>query len=137
MASPKGYTHIEYLDGMRLVSAFLVVLIHSASARSGKYADLTTSEWMNSFYLNVFFRTPVPIFIAIGGYLIFKSTRKMDVLDFYKKRSFRIVPALLFWSAFYFFWVTWKYGRPFVLDEAITEFYYGMGFCAFFQMGLG
>jgi len=126
MSSSNNHSHIEYLDGVRVLSAFFVVLIHASSARISKFSELEVPEWMSALYLNVFIQSPVPIFIVISGYLVFKSTKKINFVDYYQKRAFRIIPALLFWSAFYFFWVTWQYGVPFNLNTAITEFSLGM-----------
>lgn len=54
-------------------------------------------EW--GTYIGSLYRFAVPLFVLISGVLLLPT--KLNLLEFYKKRLWRILPALLFWGLAY------------------------------------
>lgn len=81
-------THIKYrgdIDGLRAIAVLSVILFH------------INPTWIPGGFLGV------DIFFVISGYLItliltkeVTQTNKIDIINFYKRRIKRIIPALLF-----------------------------------------
>ena len=81
-------THIKYrsdIDGLRAIAVLSVILFH------------INKTWIPGGFLGV------DIFFVISGYLItlilikeVDETRKINIINFYKRRIKRIMPALLF-----------------------------------------
>jgi len=81
-------THIKYrsdIDGLRAIAVLSVIIFH------------INAKWIPGGFLGV------DIFFVISGYLItliltkeVKATNKINIVNFYKRRIKRIIPALLF-----------------------------------------
>jgi peptidoglycan/LPS O-acetylase OafA/YrhL len=111
---------LEYyknLDGLRAISALMVVVFHFFTYRSGFYSD--------SFYApdNWFFRNiiiicqhGVSLFFVLSGFVITRILLKTKdesyyFQNFYTKRILRIAPL------YYLFLVVWFYILPAILDK--------------------
>ncbi|WEK29760.1 MAG: acyltransferase family protein [Candidatus Pseudomonas phytovorans] len=86
------------LDFCRIAACFMVVLLHIASAGAMQLDD----NWMSSNIYNSLVRSCVPLFLMLSGALLLNRTE--SAVTFYQKRFLRILPPLLFWSAFYALW---------------------------------
>lgn len=86
--------YLPWVDVLRIVACFMVVLCHACDAFVG------TFDGSDIFVTGVFWgstvRACVPLFAMMSGILLFPVTT--DLSTFYKKRIGRIVIPLVFWS---------------------------------------
>ncbi|KUG13111.1 MULTISPECIES: acyltransferase [Elizabethkingia] len=94
MKTQTGRTYIPWVDLLRIVACFMVIISHSCDAFVGSFDNSF------SFHTGVFWgslvRACVPLFAMMSGILLFPVTT--DLSTFYKKRIGRIVIPLIFWS---------------------------------------
>lgn len=82
---------ISYIDNLRLIACFLVILTHSAMPSENAGHD---GFWM---YLISFVGSPSSeLFLAISGTVLLPIRK--DVRTFYKNRFLKLIPPLVFWS---------------------------------------
>ena len=87
--------HIIYMDFMRVICIFLMVLVHVAATVNHDVPE-------GSFYWNVLttiqcaFHFPVPIFLMISGALFLNPEKEINITRLYKKNILRMVTALIF-----------------------------------------
>lgn len=87
------------LDLIRVVSIFLVVLLHVNSGQFPRPGD----GWWFSNAVNSITRVCVPLFVILSGFLIIP--RKDEPLAKHGKRMLRILIALVVWSYIYIAWI--------------------------------
>lgn len=80
----------EYLDALRTLACFLVVLTHSSMP------SVTGTDGVWKSLISFICSPATQIFFAISGALIIKSD--VQVWSFLKKRLFRLLPPVIFWS---------------------------------------
>lgn len=89
---------IEYLDLLRIIAIFGVVVLHVA-------AQNWVKEFTNVFNWNVYnvydslVRWTVPVFVMISGTLFL--SKEYSIKKIHSKKIFRIITALGFWSVVY------------------------------------
>lgn len=113
---------IFYLDSLKVIAIFAVVLIHSASM------PLYTSSPDSSIFayanlLDSFSRFCVPVFFMASGAVLLG--RDYEISEFYRKRLTKIIPVLLFWSAIYLAFRVFVKGEPFEPIRAAMMFFGG------------
>ncbi|MES2266747.1 MAG: acyltransferase family protein [Bacteroidota bacterium] len=94
-----GTQNIRWINNLRLVAMFAVIVLHTASPLLFKYADSPLSWWMAANIYNAIVRFAVPVFVMITGALLLH--RKYELTDFLKKRIGRLIIPFLFWSLIY------------------------------------
>lgn len=96
------------LDLLKIVSAFMIILIHS-SANIYNNHEIGTSDWYGGLILNVIPRFAVPAFLMISGALLLG---KKNDLNKTIKRAITAGLALLVWSFLYIVMkkVVWQEG---------------------------
>ncbi|MDL2214766.1 acyltransferase family protein [Dysgonomonas sp. OttesenSCG-928-M03] len=87
--------HIAWIDLLRVIACFLVVLAHCCDPFVAKFDD-NYGEFLSGALWGSFVRPCVPLFVMMTGVLLFPI--KMEMSAFYKKRIVRIVIPLIFWS---------------------------------------
>jgi surface polysaccharide O-acyltransferase-like enzyme len=91
-------SRIDYLDTLRVVACFLVVLCHVGDC----YAESANGEFGLAWSKLITFTRPcVPLFILLSGTLLLPL--KMDTRSFLKRRFTRVVIPFLIWSVLYVF----------------------------------
>src|SRR5262249_39709282 len=107
--------HIPKLDGLRAISALLVMLYH--------------------FGLPIPAGLGVTCFFVISGFLITRllldgheRTRRVSLKDFYIRRSFRIFPAFYVYWAGITVWLVYR--RHVIWGQAVSSFFY---VCNYYQ----
>lgn len=92
--------HILYLDFLRLVALFLVVLLH-VSGRELLFSGKTGLEkaWGIANAFDSMCRCAVPVFVMISGALFLG--REISVKRLYSKYVIRIVRVFAIWTVFY------------------------------------
>ncbi len=93
-------SHYNWIDLIRIVAIFQVILIHLSFVIF--YKDETLSpNWVAANLYDSISRMCVPLFIMVSGYLLLSKSEPISV--FFKKRFVKVGIPALFWSAFYFF----------------------------------
>ncbi len=86
--------YVPWIDLLRIVSCFMVLISHSCDPFVGPF------DGSDSFVTGVFWgslvRSCVPLFIMMSGILLFPV--HTDLSTFYSKRIKRVVVPLVFWS---------------------------------------
>jgi len=88
-----------WVDYLRVLATFAVVTIHVTAFAYSGFDKIPIDDWWLANLLNGLSRFSVPMFVMISGYLILGKS--ITTKEFYIKRGFRIIPALIFWSVFF------------------------------------
>lgn len=91
-----NHLRLHYLDSLKVLAAFCVVFIHSASVAWSE------SDIYSFLVLNLYeglIRWCVPVFAMISGAIFIR--KDMTIHELFSKYIFRIFTAFIFWSAFY------------------------------------
>lgn len=97
--------NIVWIDWLRIIACFLVVLAHSADPFVAQF-DANYSDFLTGALWGSLIRSCVPLFVMVTGILLLPVKEPMGI--FYKKRLSRVVWPLLVWSVvtpvlFYFY----------------------------------
>jgi len=95
-------TYIFWLDLIRVVSIFMVVLIHATSPLMNGWEDLTPSNWMAGNIYTALARACVPLLFMVSGYLLL--SKQESLRSFYTNRIRKVIIPFLAWSVIYLFW---------------------------------
>ena len=87
--------HIAWIDLIRIIACFLVVVSHSCDSFVAK-TDSNYTEFLTGAYIGSFVRACVPLFVMISGVLLLPV--KMDMPSFYARRTKRLLIPFIFWS---------------------------------------
>lgn len=91
----KKRENIGWIDLLRVIACFLVVLSHSCDAFVAQFSN-NHGAFLTGTLIGSSVRACVPLFVMMTGVLMFPVRYSMT--DFYKKRIGRIVVPLIFWS---------------------------------------
>ena len=96
---------LRWVDLVRVVGAFLVVVAHISYQGSG-------SVLISSYYF-VLSRVAVPLFFMVSGYLLLRKEEPYG--DFFRKRALKVFVPFLIWSVIYLLWKREGFDLPFSL----------------------
>ena len=100
----KSTSRILYIDILRVVSVFAVVLLHtSAPLVEDLYISGSKIWWIGNI-IDSATRWCVPVLIMVSGRLMLCSKREMEISSFLKGRLRKILIPLLVWSFIYMAW---------------------------------
>jgi surface polysaccharide O-acyltransferase-like enzyme len=94
-------THFYWIDLVRVVAVFQVVLVHLSYVIFFK-EDLSSPNWVAANFYDSFSRMGVPLFFMVSGYLLLG--KREALADFFRKRFWKVGIPTLFWSVAYLFW---------------------------------
>lgn len=97
IASERNYT----LDFLRILSMFMVVLIHVIGTTFFDNVNVTSSRWFRLNLLESGIRWCVPVFVMISGALFLDPRKELSVQVIWSKYIRHIATAFLFWSVIY------------------------------------
>lgn len=100
-ATQAGPVHLYWIDLVRVVAVFQVVLVHLSYVIFFK-EDLLSANWVAANFYDSLSRMGVPLFFMVSGYLLLGKSE--PVLDFFRKRFVKVGIPTLFWSAAYLLW---------------------------------
>ena len=89
------------LDLLRVLSMFLVIVIHVANYYCRAFSDITNVSYFFAVLFNALARVSVPIFFMISGALIL--SKKFDMKK-HLKRIKRLLVTLIVFTVIYFIW---------------------------------
>ncbi len=95
-------------DFVRVVSTFLVVMLHVASPLLWDGYDPWSVTWLGANLLDSVGRMAVPVFVMLSGALLLGKNEPYG--DFFKKRFTRVAIPLVAWTCIYLFLKFWKLG---------------------------
>jgi surface polysaccharide O-acyltransferase-like enzyme len=101
--------HIFWLDLVRVISIFFVVVIHVASPIYTDWKELPRSDWMAGIIYNSIARVSVPLLFMVSGYLLL--SRQEDIRSFYLNRVRKVIFPLMVWSVIYLMWQNGGYAN--------------------------
>lgn len=102
---------IVFLDYVRVFACFLVMLVHASENYYGApgstdmagpqswLANETDRLWVSIY--DGFSRMSVPLFMIVSAFLLVPVSSGVSVMQFYRRRAVRILPALLFFMVIY------------------------------------
>ncbi|GGH06643.1 acyltransferase [Mucilaginibacter phyllosphaerae] len=97
--SQSGTQNICWINNLRLVAMFAVIVLHTASPLLFKYDSSPIHHWLAADIYNALTRFAVPVFVMITGALLLH--REYKLTGFLKKRIGRLIIPFLFWSLVY------------------------------------
>lgn len=100
MESNKNGARIIYLDYLRIISIFAVVVIHVCDQHFNDM-DINSFDWLSLNFFDSVSRFAVPVFTMISGVLFLDPERTISTKKLYQKNILRIVTAFSFWSLIY------------------------------------
>ena len=95
-------THLLWVDIVRVVAMFGVVLLHVTAPLIYEYGKIPISYWWIANIYDSLARICVPLFFMISGYLLLGKEETLSI--FLNKRVKKVVIPLVVWSIIYFFW---------------------------------
>lgn len=121
--TPASAGKIAYLDVLRSIAIYLVIMLHCISATIVNASLYGTRTWMVCNILNSFVRMGVPIFFMISGFLTLSDERTLHLKLFYKKRLSKILVPFLVWDVIYFLTNFLFYGGTLTFKQFISELF--------------
>ncbi len=117
MSSPEANAERElWVDGVRVISALLVVIAHLGQWGSG-------SPWLH-FLAYTLSRNGVPLFFMLSGFLILQKQEPIGL--FLRKRAARILPPLIAWSLIYDIYSNQALNKSGITVEAVFRLFIRM-----------
>lgn len=91
---------IFYLDILRIIATFDIILLHLAAAFWYE-TDAKSFTWSIFNFYDACSRWGVPIFIMISGYLFLSKESSNNIAKIHKRNILRIITCFIFWSLLY------------------------------------
>lgn len=88
-----------WLDIVRVISTFAVIILHVSAPILYKYGEISQDIWNTGNFYDGMVRFCVPAFFMLSGALLLSKDYELE--HFLKKRFWRIIPPLIFWSLVY------------------------------------
>ncbi len=93
---------ILWIDLIRVVAIFLVVMIHVSGQLTNAWGKIPEAQWIIADSYGGMARVAVPLFFMISGYLLLPRSESLSF--FYAKRMTRILIPFVVWSLIYLGW---------------------------------
>lgn len=100
MESETANNRIIYLDLLRIISAFAVVLVHTATEYWYNQPP-SSFEWQVFNVYDAAGRFCLPVFVMISGVFFLNKNKEVPLKKLYGKYILRLLTAYIFWSIFY------------------------------------
>lgn len=94
--------NLLWVDFIRVVATFFVIVVHTCSSTIGKYNELQVSDWWTGNVYASVARVCVPLFFLLTGYLLLDKDEPIKV--FFIKRTSKVILPLVVWSILYILW---------------------------------
>ena len=104
-----NYAGDHRLSLLKLIAAFAVVLVHTSTVRVSE-VDLHSLGWWIANISDATGRIGSAMFVMVGGAILLGRTSEHAPWISVRQRFARLLPAVIFWSVFYFLWRQWMWG---------------------------
>jgi len=104
----KNTERLVWVDLLKVVSIFLVVLLHTSAV--GVYQSVTAHGWWAANFYDSLSRVSVPLFVMVSGALLLG--KQENYKDFFGKRVRRVLVPWLVWTFVYMIWAVWFRHQP-------------------------
>jgi surface polysaccharide O-acyltransferase-like enzyme len=94
-------THFFYLDVLRALAIFAVLILHLSADPASAYGKLPALSWLSSALYNGLTRFCVPMFVLISGSLLLNPARDASIKELFSKRLPKLLIPLVVWSIIY------------------------------------
>ena len=101
-APPRPRGDLAWISWLRFVAIAAVVTIHSVSYNALEPGARGTLRGTVAIYLDVLGVFAVPVFVMLSGALALDPQGYRGPREFLRKRAVRLLPAIIFWNAWYF-----------------------------------
>ena len=91
---------VIYLDLLRIISAFAVVMLH-VSVKGHWWDSFFGTEWLIRDMYNSCVRWCVPVFVMISGALFLDKSKELNIKRLYTKNFIHILQTFILWSVIY------------------------------------
>lgn len=94
---------VIFLDYLRGIACFLVMMVHASEAFYG-VGDVPILSDAHKFWIAIWdgmSRISVPLFVITSAYLLVPMKEKQSWGEFFKRRFFRILPPMLVFMIVY------------------------------------
>lgn len=98
--STEGSKHYDWIDLIRVVAVFQVILIHLSYVIFFK-DDLLSPNWVAANFYDSISRMGVPLFFMVSGFLLLGKSEPIS--QFFRKRFVKVGIPTFFWSVFYLY----------------------------------
>jgi len=92
--------HYYYLDFLRIIAAYGVVVFHFA-ARGLEYYPISSIDWLTADIFVSAFRFNVPVFFMISGSIFLNPSKTVTYKILWQKHIKKLIIFFLLWSSFY------------------------------------
>ncbi|SEM32072.1 Surface polysaccharide O-acyltransferase, integral membrane enzyme [Syntrophus gentianae] len=89
------------IDLLRVAGSFAVVVLHVSARVVITSPDVHSSAWWIGNLFDSLSRWSVPLFVMVSGALLLSRNVEEDIFSFYRRRATKLLPPLVFWTAFY------------------------------------
>ena len=100
--SMESKQHFYWVDFVRVIGAFLVVMIHVCARLVYQWGKIPDVSWIVNIAYDAAARCSVPLFFMISGYLLLSKSESLK--DFFYKRALKVLVPFLAWSLIYALW---------------------------------
>ena len=104
---------VIFLDYLRGIACFLVMMVHASEAFYG-VGDVPILSDAHKFWIAIWdgmSRISVPLFVITSAYLLVPMKEKQSWGEFFKRRFLRILPPMLVFMIVYAVLQVWQEGR--------------------------
>lgn len=112
--------YVPFLDALRVIAAFGVVLLHVVVAQVTAYGSIPLVQWDIAVFISSLTRWTIPVFVMVSGAVLLPK-RKESGSEFFRKRLDRLGIPLLIWFAIYALYNTIVYGTPFTILYLVRQ----------------
>ncbi|MCI1966655.1 MAG: acyltransferase family protein [Oscillospiraceae bacterium] len=96
---------IVYLDVLRVIAGFCIVLIHQSTiVNDANLINTIRFDWITGAILNSITHWSVPIFFMISGLTLLDFRKKYSTIVFCKKRCSKVILPFVIWTFIYILW---------------------------------
>jgi len=113
--------HYYYLDFLRIISAYGVVMIH-LSAMGERHYNISSISWMIDNIFSSISRFAVPVFFMVSGCIFLDPKKNITYTLLWKKYIKKIIIFFLIWSSVYTGLIT-VMNYPFLFNKEAIKYF--------------
>ena len=112
---------IKYMDELRILACFLIILLHIIAIFSYKYFKIGSIEYAFTLFLSSFTRVGIPLFFMMTGILMLNKKEEENYFEFFKKRVMKLIVPYIIFSIVYYIYNVITTHQPLRIFELIRQ----------------